>query len=88
VDSPIGELAVTAVPVAVALFLAGWWPIRYRYEDVVVFAEDARRRVLLLDEWPPELPPLPPGAAYSPRARLRGSTPPSRLSILPTLTPR
>ncbi|PYQ21817.1 MAG: hypothetical protein DMF79_07230 [Acidobacteria bacterium] len=63
-------------------------PIRYRYEDVVVFAEDARRRVLLLDEWPEELPPLPPGAAYAPRARLRGSTPPSRLSILATPTPR
>ena len=56
-------------------------PIRYLYEDVVVFAEDARGRVFLLDEWPPELPPLPPDAAYSPRARLRGSTPPSRLSI-------
>ncbi len=37
--------------------------------------------VVLLEAWPPELPPLPPGAVYEPRARL-ASGPLARSAIL------
>lgn len=65
--------------------LQGPWgepPVLHGYDSVVVVREDEAGRLRLLETWPEDLPPLPPGAAYSPRSRLRAGPPPRRLSIL------
>jgi hypothetical protein len=54
----------------------------YPYHSVVALREDARGRLRLLETWPAELPPLPPGAVYAPRSRLVSAPPPRRLSVL------
>jgi hypothetical protein len=36
-----------------------------------VFRADDQGRVMLQDAWPPRLPPLPEGAHYAPRSRVR-----------------
>ena len=56
---------------------------RYRHDEVVVFGEDDTGRVSLLDAWPADLGPLPPGATYAPRSRIRAEGPaPSQLAIV------
>jgi hypothetical protein len=53
---------------------SGWLqPVEcYRYDEALVFAEDAVGRLVLLESWPAEdLGPLPPETAYAPRARIR-----------------
>jgi hypothetical protein len=65
--------------------LQGPWgepPVLHAYDSVVAVREDAAGRLHLLETWPDDLPPLPPGAAYAPRSRLRAGPPPRRLSIL------
>jgi hypothetical protein len=63
-------------------------PRLYRFDEVVVLRSDSAGRLTLLEEWPPELPPLPAGAAYRPRARIAppGMPPPGR-AILSKLPP-
>lgn len=48
-------------------------PVRaYRYDQLVVVRATPEGGVRLLEQWPEgELPALPPGAVYSPRARIR-----------------
>jgi hypothetical protein len=53
----------------------------FPYSVVVVVAEDETGPLRLLESWPASLPPLPDGAVYAPRARLR-SGPPPRLPVL------
>lgn len=56
---------------------------RYGYDEVVVFGEDDTGRVRLLDAWPADLGPLPPGATYAPRSRIRAEGPaPTQLAIV------
>jgi hypothetical protein len=65
--------------------LQGPWgegPVLHPYNSVVAVREDAAGRLRLLETWPDDLPPLPAGASYAPRSRLRGGPPPRRLSIL------
>jgi hypothetical protein len=50
-------------------------PTLHRYHEVVAARFSADGRLHVLDEWPNELGPLPPGAAYAPHAR-RGPGPP------------
>ena len=50
----------------------------YGWDEVVVVRQTALGAVTVLDEWPDELPPLPPFARYAPRARLRRGDPPPR----------
>ena len=56
-------------------------PTRHRYDEVVA-VRFAGGRLGLLDAWPPELPPLPPGATYAPRARIRPGPPAPSARIL------
>jgi hypothetical protein len=65
--------------------LRGPWresPTLYPYDAVVALREDARGRLHLLETWPADLPALPPGATYLPRARLRLAPRLRRLAIL------
>lgn len=65
--------------------LQGPWgepPVLHGYDSVVVVREDEAGRLRLLETWPEDLPPLPPGAVYAPRSRLRAGPAPRRLSIL------
>jgi hypothetical protein len=49
-----------------------------RYEDTIV-VRCRSGRVQILEDWPPALPPLPPGARYDPQSRIvRGSRPPEQ----------
>lgn len=57
-------------------------PALFTWDKVVVVREDARGHVQLLETWPPELPPLPPGATYAPRTRIRHGPRLPRLLIL------
>lgn len=50
-------------------------PTLHRFEEVVVVRLFTDGRLAILDAWPPELPPLSPGVAYAPRARI-GPGPP------------
>jgi hypothetical protein len=50
----------------------------FRYDECVVFRSPAQGPVELLEAWPPELPPLPAGATYAPRRRLRAGALPAR----------
>jgi hypothetical protein len=43
---------------------------QFRYDELVVVRHAPDGQVLLLEDWPGELAPLPPGARYAPRARL------------------
>jgi hypothetical protein len=43
----------------------------HRYEEVAVFRLDRSGRLALVPDWTAALPPLPPGAAYSPRQRIQ-----------------
>ena len=51
-------------------------PHTYRFDEIVIFRSDSRGRVALVDEWPAQLPALPAGATYAPRARITSSAPP------------
>jgi hypothetical protein len=65
--------------------LHGPWresPALYAYDAIVALREDKRGRMHLLETWPTELPPLPLGATYAPRARLRLGPRLPRLRIL------
>lgn len=56
---------------------------RYGYDEVIAFGEDDSGRVSVLDTWPPDLGPLPRGATYAPRSRIRGEGPaPIQLAIV------
>ena len=57
-------------------------PALFPYDALVVLREDAQQRVSLLETWPDELGPLPPGARYAPRERLRLGPLPRRLQAL------
>jgi len=73
----------SGVVVEPARVLRGPWhePVTtYPYESLVVVREDAAG-VRLLETWPDDLPALPEGAVYAPRARLGAGPPPRRLSI-------
>ena len=52
------------------------------YDSVVVVREDGAGRIALVEQWPRELPPLPPGAAYSPRGRILPGPRSRRVEIL------
>ena len=45
-------------------------PTTYGYDEVVVVRRGRDGELSLLDAWPGELPPLPEGASYAPRARI------------------
>jgi hypothetical protein len=57
-------------------------PRLFPYESVVVVREDALGRLGLLEAWPGDLPPLPPGARYLPRARILPGPRSRRIDIL------
>lgn len=46
-------------------------PSLYRYDALIVVRHTTSGAAVVLDEWPLELPPLPPAALYRPRARIR-----------------
>jgi hypothetical protein len=57
-------------------------PALYAYDQVVVFRQ-AAGRTTALDSWPAELPPLPEGARYAPRDRIRSALrPPPERAVL------
>jgi hypothetical protein len=56
--------------------------VLYPYDAVVVVRADENGRVTLADTWPEELDPLPAGATYAPRARVRLGPRLPRLRIL------
>jgi hypothetical protein len=56
-------------------------PTRHRYDEVVA-ARLAGGRLRVLDDWPAELPALPAGASYAPRARIRPGPPAPSARIL------
>jgi hypothetical protein len=57
-------------------------PTHHRYDEVVAVRLGADGRLALLDEWPADLPPLPAGATYAPRARIHAADPPPAWRIL------
>jgi hypothetical protein len=62
-------------------FQSGWGePIeRYRYDEVLVFGADSTGRLFLFESWPQEdMDPLPSGARYAPRLRIRSDQPASK----------
>jgi hypothetical protein len=52
---------------------------RFAYDECLVLREDRRGRLSLVDAWPNDLPPLPPGARYEPRRRMRSARLPRRV---------
>jgi hypothetical protein len=48
----------------------------FPYSSVIAVAQDETGPLHLLETWPASLPPLPEGASYAPRARLRPGRPP------------
>lgn len=46
----------------------------FRHDQIVVVRRSREGPCQVLDEWPPEMPPLPAGATYAPRARLRAAS--------------
>jgi hypothetical protein len=54
----------------------GALPSRHRYDEIVVVRAGRADGVSVLEVWPSELPPLPPGARYEPRARIRALSAP------------
>ncbi len=66
----------------------GVLPRTYRFDEVMVLSSDSAGRVKLEEEWPKELPALPPGAAYAPRSRATPlATRPRARSVLDRLAP-
>lgn len=57
-------------------------PTLHRYDEVVVVRLFADGSLRVLDGWPAELPALPPGAVYAPRARIGPGPPPPASRIL------
>jgi hypothetical protein len=57
-------------------------PRFFPYESVVVVREDTVGRLGLLEAWPRDLPPLPPGARYVPRSRILPGPRSRRIEIL------
>jgi hypothetical protein len=57
-------------------------PRLFAYDSVVVVREGADGRVGLVETWPGELPPLPAGATYAPRARILPGPRSRRVEIL------
>jgi hypothetical protein len=57
-------------------------PRLFPYDAVVVVREDAAGRIALVETWPRELPPLPGGATYAPRDRIRPGPRSGRVEIL------
>jgi len=49
-------------------------PTLHRFDEIVVVRHLRSGPTLVLDDWPSELPPLPPGARYAPRDRILPST--------------
>jgi hypothetical protein len=81
-ETSFEAMGVRSVPQPV---LQGPWrepPALYPYDAIVALREDARGRLHLLETWPTELPPLPPGATYAPRVRIRLGPRLRRLTIL------
>ena len=65
--------------------LRGPWheePRLVPYDGVVVVREEPSGRVSLVEDWPGDLPPLPPGARYAPRERILPGPPSRRVEIL------
>jgi hypothetical protein len=56
--------------------------VLYPYDAVVVVKAVENGRVTLAETWPDELDPLPAGASYAPRARIRQGPRLPRLRIL------
>jgi hypothetical protein len=54
----------------------------HRHDEIVAVRIDADRKVAILDTWPAELPALPPGARYEPRARILAVPRPEAARIL------
>ena len=57
-------------------------PRLFPYESVVVVREDTVGRLGLLEAWPRDLPPLPPGARYVPRSRILPGPRSRRIEVL------
>jgi len=58
-------------------------PSFHRYDELVVVRYGLDARLVLLEQWPHDQVPLPPGARYEPRARIvRGERPPPERGIL------
>jgi hypothetical protein len=71
----VGQAGIDVLPSPI---IRGPWrspPTRHRYDELVVVRLTPAGELLLLDDWPPELPPLPPGAAYAPRSRIVSGAP-------------
>ena len=65
--------------------LNGPWheaPTVHPYDAVVAVRADRAGRIQLLEQWPADLPPLPPEALYAPRARIRLGPRLPRLEVL------
>ena len=75
-----GGIRTSPVPV-----IRGPWheePRVIPYDSVVVVREETSGRVSLVESWPGELPPLPPGARYAPRGRILPGPLSRRVEIL------
>jgi hypothetical protein len=57
-------------------------PTLHRYDEVVVVRLLADGTLRVADAWPAELPALPAGARYAPRARIGYGPPPAAARIL------
>jgi hypothetical protein len=57
-------------------------PRLFPYDRVVVVREDAAGRLTLVEAWPGDLPPLPPGATYAPRGRVLPGPRSRRIEVL------
>jgi hypothetical protein len=55
---------------------------RHTYAELLVVRFDARGNASLVEDWPRELSPFDPGAAYAPRARIRPGPPAPGARIL------
>jgi hypothetical protein len=54
----------------------------FTYDSLVVVRDEPSGRVTLVEQWPGELPPLPPGATYGPRTRILPGPRSRRVEIL------
>ncbi len=59
----------------------------FPHHAVVALREDETGRLRILETWPDELGPLPPGAVYDPRSRLLGGPRPRGLKVLEIAPP-
>lgn len=54
-------------------------PTHHRFDELLVARVRGDGRLVVEESWPRDLPPLPPGAGYAPRNRVRqGPAPPAR----------